>query len=805
MGSSDGLGDLIGDEGAVPSRLPFGGRCPEPGPCPAERRSLALPSPTADGTPDELPVAALLLLAQRYADAPAFRLGVRHAAASGAHPATLPASATPGERTAAAHLATVRAALELPAEAAEEAPQLLCVLGGPADGGLHGADLVVSWEDAAGELLLHLDLHRHVHGAAFADRMLGHLARLIGELTSRPQEPVRSLRMLTAPEWDAQLAANATGRPYPRQATIHRLFAEQAAAGPERTAVRWDDGELTYRQLDEQSREFAEALQQLGVRRHSRVALLLDRTPRLVVALLAVLRLGAAYLPLDAGLPAARRDFLLADSGAQLLVTDDATVRAAVPVLDLTAPGPLARSPLGPEAGSPQDTAYVMYTSGTTGQPKGVPIDHRAVLRLVRGTDFAALGPDTRILQTGALAFDATTFEFWGALLNGGAVVLTPTASVLDAARLRAVISRHGVNAMFLTAALFNQLVEQDPTVFAGCRTLVGGEPMSGRHAAQAMRACPDAVFVNAYGPTENTTFSVTHRLTALPEGRVPIGTPIANSTAWVLDREGNPQPVGVPGELYVGGDGLAAGYLNRPELTAAAFLPGTPAVSERLYRTGDLARWTEDGLLDCLGRRDNQVKIRGYRIELDEIEHQLARLPGVGEAVAVVSHRGDTAVLRAFWTSTTTLDPAAVRAGLARQLPPYMVPQVLEQIAALPHGRTLKVDRSALARLPLPTGDGPTTGDGPAPEEEDPLRRRVAEVFAEVLKVDRVGPGDDFFALGGNSLLAMRLWNRLRAVTGAALDLRQVLAAPTVAAVAEAVRQAPAGAPARPSLARRS
>ncbi|MEU8891560.1 amino acid adenylation domain-containing protein [Streptomyces sp. NPDC048442] len=933
------------EEADIPSRFPFGDSCALTGPCPVERRSVRLPADLAarlGDTADELLLAATLVLARKYSDSLAFRIGVRHASWPTGRPAVPLVAAMPSARSAAEHLRAVTDELAaigavadgsvpadgsavdgsvpadgsaangsaangsvppdggVPAAGSAAAGGVVAdgsaaadggtVDGGvvadgsaadgsvpadgsvadgsaadgsaanggvadgsvPADGGavaepgvllagvpdasggpkvlyvlgsaghraaarVNGADLVVSRAGGPDGTTLYADCHAHVHDTGFTERMLGHLIVLLRQFLDLPDTRIGDLRLLTDAEHAQLRAFNDTAGPYPRDASIYELFAAQAAERPDRIAVEHASRSLTYRQLQDEAEQLAAVLHSRGIGPRDRVALLLDATPLLLVAVLAVLRLGGVYVPLDRSLPVGRRDFLLADSGAALLLVDGQQVAADVPVLDLSRAQDAAAqdapaqdtaaqdAPAGPPdvAVSPLDPAYVLYTSGTTGRPKGVLVGQRAVIRLVRGADYVDLSPGTRILQTGALAFDATTFEFWGSLLNGGTLVLEPATTVLSSTDLGAVMSRCRINTLWLTATLFNQLVEQDPKVLAGAQVLLGGEPVSARHLALAMDACPDSVFTNGYGPTENTTFSVTHRVTARPCGRVPIGRPVANSTAWVLDRDGNPQPLGVPGELHVGGDGLSDGYLNLPELNASCFLDGTPATPERLYRTGDLARWTAEGLLDCLGRTDDQVKIRGYRVELTEIESRLSQLPGVRDAVVLLRPRAaEEPLLCAYFTAKAPVEAAQLREALARDLPDYMVPSAFLRLDEMPRNLNHKIDRAALAALePEDSTAGRASGRAPATA----LEVTVAGLFAEALGLREVGVDDSFFDLGGHSLRMMRLWNRIRSVTGRDLALKQVLERPTVAGVVAALEHGSAAAPARPRLTRRS
>ncbi|MGW0209065.1 non-ribosomal peptide synthetase, partial [Streptomyces sp. NPDC003233] len=772
--------DVRMDADGIPTRLPIGTLCPADGWCSRSKRSLRLDRADLPDEPRDLTVeilGAVLILARRYGNATAFRIGARLGNRAVSDGIAGISSKLPSDATTVEHLASVAAALAA-AEAGEQPyqepePGLMCSLSRTAPGDADRFPLVVSFTHTAEGVELHLDHHEHVVDAAGADRMLGHLALLTEQLRS-PERRLRELQMLTGPELELLRAWNDTDRGYPRDASVWELFARQADEGPERVAVAHDDGALTYGRLREQALELASRLHGLGIRRGSRVAVQLTKSPWVLVTVLAVLRLGAAYVPIGVDTPARRRDLLLGDSGCDLLVVDTDGGDAPVPVVDLRAPAAEAGGgPLPAPDSAPEDIAYIMYTSGTTGTPKGVPIPHRAVIRLVRNTDYAPLTPDTIILQTGALAFDATTFEYWGALLNGGAVVLLPTDTVLDASRLAAAVRRHGVTDLFLTTALFNQIVDQDPAALDGCRVLVGGEALSPRHVATAMAACPHSEFRNVYGPTENTTFSLSHLVTRPETDRIPLGRPIANSTAYVMDRDGNPQPIGVPGEIWVGGDGLGTGYLNRPELTRDVFVHGGPRVPAPLYRTGDLGRWDEAGRINYLGRADHQVKIRGYRVELAEVESHVRRQPGVNEAAVLLRRDADgSPALCAYYTVAGPVAHGTLRAALAAELPAYMVPTRYQRLDTMPLSRNHKIDRAALAALePSDETRPPRVGRPPRGD----LEIGIASVYADVLGVASVTADDDFFDLGGHSLLAIKLWSRIRAELGRDFDLRQV------------------------------
>ncbi|MEV6409941.1 non-ribosomal peptide synthetase [Kribbella sp. NPDC051718] len=767
--------------------LPTQGTCSRTSECGTQQRSRTVPVDLDLGLDADVSVlAGLLILVRRYSNQPETRIGIRRGDVSTELVYSAPSGlGLPAHRRAVSdrleHASATPTALPL--------PKLFLAVG---DGGhVSGTDLTISFQMSSGATVLQADFHHHVHSAAFVDRMLGHLEKLLENGVRRPDTTIAEAQMLSEAELAQWAEINDTARPYPRDANVFELFAEQAAGRPDRVAVHDGEGALTYQQLLEQSRVLAGELHAQGVRQGDRVAFQLPKTARLVVAMLAILRIGAVYVPIDVKVPEARRNYLLADSGAVLLLVDGSTsIPAEVPAFDLA-----AVRDVGSGAGdlpaaavvSATQPAYVMYTSGTTGEPKGVVVSQRAVVRLVRESGYVELSSRTVLLQTGAIAFDATTFEFWGPLLNGGSVVLVPDDLILDPAEIGASIVRHQANTLFLTTGLFNQIVENDAAVLNGCTVLFGGEFASARRLADAVQACPDSDFVHVYGPTENTTFSLAYRITkARYPPRVPIGRPIGNSTVWVLDLDGNPQPVDVPGELYVGGDGLASGYLNRPELDAAAFVD---RAGDRLYRTGDIAVLNSDGQVEFIGRADEQVKVRGHRIELGEVEHHISRIDGV-DRVVVLSRKADDGLtsLCAFFTAGVPLAVSSIRSELLSRLPDYLVPSLFVQVAAIPMTLNSKVDKAALAaRWPAPGGDG----QPPVADECTPMEAEVAKLFSEVLTAEVTTPDADFFALGGHSLLMMRLHNRIKQKLQLEIGIGQLTEASTVRGVAAVLETA--------------
>nr|BFD89295.1 hypothetical protein KitaXyl93_06550 [Kitasatospora sp. Xyl93] len=628
------------------------------------------------------------------------------------------------------------------------------------------------------------------------DRLAAAAEAFLGVLTAMVTDPEGDPRTFRAPALERPTAEPRTARPLP-EVTVPRLIDERSDPG----AVALEDGErqLTYRELQERSDRLAHLLRSLGVGPDVPVAVCLERGIEAVVTMLGVLKAGGYYLCLDPAYPDARIAFVLTDAGTTVLATtarhagrfaDRPGLRTVVLDPEWTA---LDGQPEGrPEVPlCPDHLAYTTYTSGSTGRPKGVQITHRAVVRLVHDADYAELGPDEVLLQHAPLAFDASTFEVWGALCNGARLALSPPGAT-DADGLAEVLRRHGVTSLFLTTGLFNHVVETRPEALAGLRNLLtGGDALSPSHVRTAL--AHGAPVGNVYGPTECTTFStVRPGLTAADAERaLPIGRPITDTVAAVVDEELNPVPFGVVGELLLGGPGLARGYLGRPDLTAEAFVPDPTGArpGARMYRTGDLVRRDPDGTLHFIGRRDHQVKIRGHRVELGEVEAALGELPGVRAVAAAArpgadGNRNLVGYLVPDPDATDAaggLDPVALRALLRQRVPDFLVPSAWVVLDALPLTANGKLDRAA---LPEPSG-AVAAEESVAPRT--PTERAVAEVWAEVLGLPEVGVHDDFYALGGHSLAILRITALLRERHGVELTVRSFTEHHTVAGLAAA------------------
>ncbi|MCC7416298.1 MAG: amino acid adenylation domain-containing protein [Acidobacteria bacterium] len=614
--------------------------------------------------------------------------------------------------------------------------------------------------------------------------------RLLAAAADQPDAPIGTLAVLGEGARSEILAAGRADSPYPREATLAELF--DAAAARFGGAIAIEDGSTrwTYTEAAQRARRLAVALRAAGIGPNAPVGVWLERGAPLVTTLVGVALAGGAYVPLDPGQPPGRAAAVLADTGTRVIVTREA-LAATVPdgawqVIALESLEGAAIEPLAPR-GAATDAAYILFTSGSTGRPHGVGVPQRAVVRLVCGANYVELGPATVMAQCATAAFDAATFEIWGALLHGGRLVVVPTDVAVSPGALAAYLQRTGVTTMFLTTALIHQIGRELPAALAGVDTvLFGGEAVAPRWIAAIRAAGGPRRLVHVYGPTETTTFATWSEIAGVnpDDATIPIGGPISQTACHVLDAGGELSLLGVPGELHIGGDGLADGYLGAPRLTAEKFVPdafgGVPGA--RLYRTGDQVRWRRPGVIDFLGRRDGQIKLRGFRIELGEVEAALASAPGVGGSVVVVDGEGPARRLIGYVVplSGAGLDPAAIREAVKAQLPAYMVPAAIVPLAAWPLNANGKVDRRA---LPPPDEERAAAGSFVAPQTG--LEQTVAGVWQSVLGVAAVGTSDNFFDLGGHSLLLVRVQGALEAALGRPVPLVALFRYPTVGALA--------------------
>ncbi|MDQ1353900.1 MAG: hypothetical protein QG657_4209, partial [Acidobacteriota bacterium] len=661
-------------------------------------------------------------------------------------------------------------------------------------------------------------------------RFTGYFRNIINSIIENPSQRISDVEMLSQMEKRQLLVDfNDTGEPYPNDKTIPQLFAEQAERTPDHIAVvgaaaavetlRATSLQITYRELNEQSGRLAGLLIKKGVLAGSIVGIMVERSIEMIIGILGTLKLGGAYLPINPESPKERIDYMLKESGAKMMIgsaEEQKSGRAEFVFSSFFLASSLPRF----FASDSSNLAYIIYTSGSTGRPKGVMVEHRNVVRLVKNTNYVEFRENNRLLQTGALEFDASTFEIWGSLLNWMTLCVAAKDEILNPAKLKENIWKYDISTMWLTSPLFNQLVTMDIEIFAGLSNLlVGGDVLSPLHINRVRERLPRLNIINGYGPTENTTFSTTFRIEKKYTLRIPIGKPIANSTTYVADRAGRLSPLGVAGELLVGGDGVSRGYLNNPELTAEKFIhfhhssfiissssnlftndqsPMTnnnssnlpndqyPMTNDCFYRTGDLVRWLVDGNIEFLGRIDQQVKIRGFRIELGEIEAELLKHELVKEAV-VIDRKEDSGekYLCCYIVSRDDFNLEGLKEYLSGRLPDYMIPAYFIGIENIPLTSNGKLERKALPEPEIKSGK---EYEAPANEIEE----KLVGVWSEVLDIEkeRIGINDNFFQLGGHSLKATILTAKIHKLFDVKIPLTQIFLLPTVRELGQYIKE---------------
>ena len=657
-------------------------------------------------------------------------------------------------------------------------------------------DLTLDVVEKNGQLECKFEANADLFAPETIQRMMRHFANLVQDMVGHPAKAISQLNLLTGAE-ERQLLVdwNRTSTAYPAKQTISQLFEQQAREDPDATALIWRGEKLSYGEVNRRANRLAHYLRRRGVTADTRVGVCLQRSPQMIATIIAILKAGGAYVPLDPDYPQARFEFMLQDAQARLLLTE----KSLAPAIFANGAELICVDQIVKELASESETdlepnttsnnlAYVMYTSGSTGQPKGVAVTHRNVVRLVKHTTYASFSPGEVFLQSSTISFDASTFEIWGSLLNGARLVLLDIGKP-SLEELAEAIKANGVTTLWLTAGLFHLMVDNHLHDLRGLRQLLaGGDVLSVPHVEKVSRELPNCRLINGYGPTENTTFTCCYTVgDSSVNGSVPIGRPISNTFVYVLDRFMNPAPIGVPGELYIGGDGLARGYLNRPDLTAERFVPNPFADDgTRLYRTGDLARYRSNGEIEFLGRLDNQVKVRGFRIDLGEIEAALLAHPAVREAVVTTrTDSGDKHLAAYLVPRNGHLPTKEVRQFLNTRLPAYMVPSVFSWLEALPLSPVGKVDRRALPPPHESQAEFKPTNTAPT----DELELKLTQIWQKVLHVRTIGVDENFFELGGHSLLAVKLFVEIQKAFGWNLPLATLFQAPTVRQLGRVLR----------------
>jgi len=698
-------------------------------------------------------------------------------------------------------------------------------------------------------LSITLQYNVNVYDRDFVERISRHFCLAFDQVIDNQELEVRELKLLSEEEKKQVLYEfNDTETEYPKNKTIHQLFEEQVKQTPDFITLVGSDPEakkkrseganvhLSYRELDQTSAKLAGVLIKKGVQPDAVVAIMMERSIELVIGILGILKAGSAYMPIDLDYPEERIQYMLKDSGAKILVTAPGLPGKLEKLLIVNCQllivneKPSNRQRLN---NPPQDAnsinnlqlktnslAYIIYTSGSTGRPKGVVVKHRNVIRLVKNSGFIHYLTQDRLLPTGAAAFDISTFEIWSPLLNGVMLLMLPKGVILNAKMLKDYLVKCNISILHLVPQLFNQMAEQDIRLFSGLRCfLVGGDLVMPEAVNKLRNTYPHLKILQCYGPTENTTFSTTFRVEKDYEMRIPIGKPIGNSSAFIVDKYGYLQPVGVPGELLVGGDGVAMGYLNKPDLTAEKFClrrpggalfektapPGPPRKNFLLsparslhssyssystysthsptYHTGDLARWLPDGNIEFMGRIDSQVKIRGQRIELGEIEYQLLTHEQIKEVVILAKENNGDKFLCAYIVSDKTFEIQDLKDYLAERLPNYMIPSYFVQMENMPLTPSGKIDKKALPEPGVDAGK-----DYLAPTNE--VEEKLVGIWSEVLRIgkDLIGINSDFFQLGGHSLNAIIMTSKIHKVFDMDIALADIFKTPTIKEIASLI-----------------
>ncbi|CCF15397.1 tyrocidine synthase 3 [Brevibacillus laterosporus GI-9] len=619
-------------------------------------------------------------------------------------------------------------------------------------------------------------------------RMLSNFQMILKGICQNRQVILADLDILTPEERHIILNNfNDTIVDYPHTKTISELFEEQVKKTPNHTAVVFENKHYTYQELNVRSNMFARMLREKGVKRDDIVGIMTEHSLETIVGLLGILKAGGAYLPIDPEYPEDRIEYILENSKAILLITQRVNSEKNfffTKTLDVTDEKIYTNDGENLCLNCTSDSlAYVMYTSGSTGNPKGVMIENKSVVRLVKNTNYVPFQEGAKLLQTGTLSFDASTFEIWGALLNGLQLHLVRKYTILDPKKLEMYINENNINILWLTSSLFNIMAQEIPSMFKNVDyLLVGGATLSTKHINRVMQESKGVKIINGYGPTENTTFTTCFLIDKMYSVTIPIGKPINNTTVYIVDKHNNLQPIGVPGELCIAGDGLARGYINNPQLTDQKFIENPFVTGDRMYKTGDTARWLDDGTIDFIGRIDHQVKIRGFRIELGEVENQLLAHEAVSEAIVVdkIDSSGVT-YLCSYIVLHEGVNIREIRDYLSANVPDYMIPSHFVKLDRMPLTQNGKIDRKI---LPEPDGSLMTGAEYEAPRNE--VEEILVGIWSELLSVKSMGINDNFFELGGHSLKAAQLISKIHKHFRVEIPLKEFFQLPTIKGISQ-------------------
>ncbi|MDA2157988.1 MULTISPECIES: amino acid adenylation domain-containing protein [Bacillus cereus group] len=617
----------------------------------------------------------------------------------------------------------------------------------------------------------------------FVVKKLGiYLERIIETLLNAPNIIIGKIDLLSEIERNQILCEfNNTKIDYPENKTIHELFEDQVEKTPDNIAVVFENTKLTYKELNERANSLAILLKSKGVKADSIIGIIVEKSVETIVGIMGILKAGGAYLPIDPSYPKERIEYMLKDSESRILLGGNTlveTIKFNGEFIDLFNDDLFVSYSNNLEkVNNSSDLAYVIYTSGTTGNPKGVMCEHKNVVRLVKNTNYIEYKNSDRILQTGSMVFDASTFEVWGSLLNGLELYIDKQETIIVPELLEEFVIKNKITILWLTSELFNQIAKENISLFKGLRyLLVGGDVLSPKYISLVRKQCTNLKILNGYGPTENTTFSTTYLIEKEYSSNIPIGKPIANSKAYIVNENNVLMPIGVYGELCVSGDGLTRGYVNRPELTAEKFIDNPFETGKKMYKTGDLARWLPDGNVEFSGRIDNQVKIRGFRIELGEIENRLLQCESINEAAVLVKENKEKEkYICAYVVSEKNLEELNIKSCLKDALPEYMIPTYFVQIEKMPLTINGKLDRKA---LPEPNLDTSLT-EYEAPRNE--IEETLAKIWSDVLGVEKVSINDNFFEHGGHSIRATMLMAKIHKKLNKEIPLKEIFRYPTI------------------------
>ncbi len=660
-------------------------------------------------------------------------------------------------------------------------------------------DLTLGLQEIGLEIVGVFEYNSDLFDAKTIQRLIGHFQTLLEGIVNKPTQRIAELPILTETERQKILIDwQQTQIEYPRDKTIAQLFEEQVEKNPDAIAAIYEDQQISYQELNQRANQLAHYLHKLGVGNDQPVGICVERSIDMLIGLIGILKVGGAYLPIDANYPSDRIDYMLADAQVRILVTQQSLssnfLNSQLLVIELDRGWESIAKESTENLSSnttAENLAYIIYTSGSTGEPKGVVVSHRAVNRLVINTNYIKLSPSDRVAQASNVSFDAATFEIWVALLNGARLIGITKEVILSPQKLAKQIRQQQITTLFLTTALFNQIAKQVPDAFSPLHNLLfGGEASDPKTVREVIAQGQPDRLLHVYGPTENTTFSSWYLAESVDEGAttIPIGKAIANSQMYILDHDLNLVPIGVAGEIYVSGDGLAKGYLNRPELTTEKFIHHsfTGSESVRLYKTGDLGKYLPDGNIEILGRSDFQVKIRGFRIELGEIETALRRQEQVRETIVIAfdDERGSKQLVAYIVSKIKSLTNREIRNFLKENLPDYMIPVFFVFLDHLPLTPNGKVDRKALPAPDLSSLSLESIFVSPS----TPTEQAIAKIWCEILKIEQIGVHDNFFELGGHSLIATQVMSRLPQLFTLDLPLSLLFELPTIAELGDRI-----------------